>query len=793
MQGDSSLPALGPGALVAEKYRLEKELGRGAMGAVFSATTLTGERVAVKTLFRIVGGNATPEERARFLREASVSRSLKGEHIVRVHDHGFDPETGTPFMVMDLLQGEDLEAAITRLGPLSPQLAVTIVLQACRALEASHRAGVVHRDIKSSNIFLHDDGGVITTKVCDFGIAKVLDQDSLTATGSVMGSPLFMAPEQFRDAKNVDERTDVWSIGMTLYHALAGRPAFYQLETFAQLVVAITGASPIPPLQSLAPWVPSELAATVHGALIHDRGMRCPTVREFATAIAAIVAPLPKLSRDDFVPLPPEELVRRASLAPSRATWAELAPTGQSISDFETTDPLLGQLLADRYRLHRVLGRGGMGAVYEATTPGGESFAVKVIRPDLGEHKGREAIRRFVREAKASQGIDSPYVARIVDAGADEARGVPYLAMELLRGRDLGAVIKDNGPLEPDTILPAFVQACAGIGAAHARGIVHRDIKPANIFLHESKDGEVVAKVCDFGVAKQIVQVEEGTELTRTGGMLGSPMYMSPEQAQNAKNVDQRSDVWSLGVTLYEALTGMKAWEGSTMGELILAICTRDLQPVLELAPWVRPELADVVHRATRRAPGERYASADEMAAALRPLVSSPSMTMSTIRGVSPERRRTAIAARSSAKMQWTSDSTAQPTSTSSVASVAAPKRRAPLVAGIVIAGALVSAAAVQMLRQRTHESPPAPATPVVAGAASSVPPVVTLTPPVDTPTPATSGSAAVASASSGPSPPPPVVAAAGGGKKPVVPGPPAPGSASKPPPAAAPSFKTTW
>jgi len=790
MEGELPLPAhLAPGAVIAERYRLERLLGRGAMGAVFEATAPDGKRVALKALFRIAGGMVQRGERARFLREASVSRSLASEHIIQVQDHGFDPETGTPFLVMDLLEGQDLESAINRNGPLEPRLATTIILQACRGLEVAHGAGIVHRDIKPSNLFLHDSGAAITAKVCDFGIAKVLDQDSLTATGSVMGSPLFMAPEQFIDSKGVDERSDVWSLAMALYHALAGKPAFYEHETFAQLVVAVTTGK-IPPLQSLAPWVSGELACVVHGALLVNRAFRCPSIHEFAQALEVAVPSFPTLARGAIVPMTGQQRAHIAEVVAVPAHWRDVASAHGSLG---AADPLLGQVLAGRYRLERVLGRGGMGAVYEAKTNDGESFAVKVIRPDLGDTKGREAIRRFVREAKASQGIDSPYVARIVDAGADDARGVPYLAMELLRGRDLGALIKDVGPLEPSSILPAFVQACAGLAAAHARGIVHRDIKPANLFLHEMPNGEVVAKLCDFGVAKQLVQVDEAGELTRTGGMLGSPMYMSPEQAQNAKNVDYKSDLWSLGVSLYEALTGTKAWEGSTMGELILAICTRELQPMVEIAPWVRPEIADVVRRATERDPAKRFSSADEFAAALRPLVGSAPMTTRTIRGVSPERRRAAIAARASGRLPNFGDSSVgsvQPTSAVSIDRPPA-RSRAPLMAVVAAVSVLGVAGGVIALRG-SHAAPQAAA--AQAPTASTVPvasgaPVVavSLTPPPEvaamSATPTVSSPAAsiapIAAATAKKPLAAPIVSAAAAA--PTV----------KPPPA--PSFKTTW
>lgn len=784
--------------MVADRYRVERLLGQGAMGAVFEVTTSDGNRFALKSLFK-AGGRIGKGEHARFLREASITGKLTGENIARVHDHGFDPQTGNPFLVMDLLQGEDLEAAIARVGPLEPAIASAIVLQVCRALEGAHAAGIVHRDIKPPNIFLHAVGDSITVKTCDFGIAKLLDYgESLTATGSVLGSPLYMAPEQFRDSKGVDERSDVWSVAMTLYHALAGRPAMAAAQTFPELVMLVTRGD-IPPLQSVAPWVESDLAAVVHGALLVDRNARCPSVRQFAMALESASHPPMPIPRAAIAPMDPARRSRITERTVVPTSWADVSPPISST--IEHTDPLIGQTLSGRYRLQRVLGRGGMGAVYQAESSNGESFAVKVIRPDLGEHRGREAIRRFVREAKASQDIDSPYIARIVDAGADEERGLPYLAMELLRGRDLGALIRELGPLEPDTIVPLFVQALAGLSAAHARGVVHRDIKPANIFLHETPSGDVVAKLCDFGVAKQIVQVDESTELTKTGGVLGSPMYMSPEQAQNAKNVDLRSDIWSIGISMYEALTGTKAWEGSTMGELILAICTRTLQPMLEVAPWVRPEIAAAVHRATERDPAKRFASADEMAAALRPLVSRTTVGTGALRGVSPERRRAAIAARSSQQLPYTGDSsgTGQPNSAVSIAQ--APARTRGSLVAIVAVTAVLGAAGGAVLFARgsgvpaTGPSVPPQAAVLPTTAPTSSEPVMLAPPPESAaPEPPAASSPPVVASSA---PAPPVAAAkpvgAGGKTRAAAPKPSASSAPAAPTAPAAPSFKTTW
>jgi serine/threonine-protein kinase len=264
-----------------------------------------------------------------------------------------------------------------------------------------------------------------------------------------------------------------------------------------------------------------------------------------------------------------------------------------------------------------------MGAVYEVEDADGQRLAAKVISRGLAT-ENHPALARFAREAKASSAITSEHVARTLDAGSDDRLALPYIIMELLHGTDMSSVMKREGALAPQLAVRLVLQAARGIAAAHARKVVHRDIKPANLFLQvDEKTRGVTVKVCDFGVAKRTRSDESRRSashlsLTRTGGMLGSPMYMSPEQARNAKHVDGRADIWSLAVVLWEALTGKRLWGGQTsLGELIVCICTEPIQRVEEVSPWVPPDLARVVHKALERDLNQRTASMQSFVAAL--------------------------------------------------------------------------------------------------------------------------------------------------------------------------------
>ncbi len=284
---------------------------------------------------------------------------------------------------------------------------------------------------------------------------------------------------------------------------------------------------------------------------------------------------------------------------------------------------MIGTTIDGRYRIERQLGAGAMGSVFLAEhTSTGRKVAVKVIggelaRPDL--------VARFQREAKAAGAIDTQYITQVLDSGVDPATNMPYLAMEALSGEDLQQAIKRLGPLPVDVTLRIIAQACLGLQKAHEVGVVHRDIKPANLFLARRDGGERMVKLLDFGVAKvkmDHAQDAENAALTKTGSILGSPLFMSPEQARGSKDIDHRADIWSIGVVMYQALTGRSPFQHCTaLGELILAINSQEPPPVQQFAPWIPPEVAAIVHATLRRDPAERFQSAGDMYNAIRALL----------------------------------------------------------------------------------------------------------------------------------------------------------------------------
>ena len=309
-------PSIPPGTVLGGKYALGAKLGAGGMGMVFEATDEQGRAVAVKTL--LVGPNASAaaaETRARFDREIEATARLHHKNVLTLLDHGVDDATGAPYLVMPRMRGEDLGQLLARVKQLEPSVAVPLVLQACRGVAAGHAAGIIHRDIKPSNLFLEEEDGLVIVKVSDFGLAKVQDAgiDSLTKSGALMGTPHYMSPEQAQDAKRVDARTDVYSLGMVLYHALTGGPAFTSSGAFMGFLV---GQAAVAPVQQKAPWVTAEIARVVHAAVLRSAEARWPDLLELdlglvmaagfemanAPLYKASLAPLSRSTRDEIAP-----------------------------------------------------------------------------------------------------------------------------------------------------------------------------------------------------------------------------------------------------------------------------------------------------------------------------------------------------------------------------------------------------------------------------------------------------------------------------------------------------------
>ena len=274
-----------------------------------------------------------------------------------------------------------------------------------------------------------------------------------------------------------------------------------------------------------------------------------------------------------------------------------------------------GQILADKYRIVRMIGHGGMGSVYE-----GENVrirrrvAIKTLHAQVSEKP--DVLERFEREAQAAGRIGSEHIVEVLDMG-DLQDGSRFMVMEFLEGMTLGDRIVKQGRIAPRELVPIMAAMLDGLAAAHAAGIIHRDLKPANVFLTKLRNQPDFVKILDFGVSKFNVLNSEEMSMTRTGAVVGTPYYMSPEQAKGSRAIDHRADLYSAGVILYEAITGQVPFNAQTFNELIFKIALESPPPPEQFVPGLDPNFSVIMRRAMARDPIERFQSAIEMRDAL--------------------------------------------------------------------------------------------------------------------------------------------------------------------------------
>ncbi len=271
-----------------------------------------------------------------------------------------------------------------------------------------------------------------------------------------------------------------------------------------------------------------------------------------------------------------------------------------------------GIIFGGRYKLARPLGEGGMGAVWSAThTTIGREVAIKVLHPNVAAAEPT-AVDRFLNEAKICGSIRHPGIVDVVDFGkADD--GSPFIVMELLHGEALSTVLDRVKTLRPEEILPILRDIARALALAHDKGVIHRDLKPANLFLHRLPTGDVVAKVLDFGVSK-MTENGRSVKMTRADVLVGSPAYMSPEQAAGQVELDTRADIYSLGVILYEALSGEPPFLSQNYNALLIEVATKDVPLITERVQGLPKIVVDLVHDALIKDREQRIPTADDFA-----------------------------------------------------------------------------------------------------------------------------------------------------------------------------------
>jgi serine/threonine protein kinase/Tol biopolymer transport system component len=572
------------------RYRVLDRLGGGGAGVVYKAEDLKLERlVALKFLSTYRSTNEA--DKRRFLREARASSAVDHPNICTVYEID-ETDDGRLFIAMAFCDGETLKRKVER-GALPVAESIRIAAQIAAGLAAAHLKGIVHRDVKPANVIVAADGRL---KIVDFGIAKLADQSRLTRDGTAVGTAGYMAPEQVR-GEDVDPRTDVWALGVVLYEMVTGRTPFPG-DNDHDRIRSILNRDP-EPMAVLRPGVPAQLERIVTRALakrVGDRYAHMEAMREaLEGAAGSLGAPVQAENLDPTL--------RAIPMSPAMET-----------STFGDVDHLVGRTLA-HYRVVDYVGGGGMGVVYKAEDLRLErTVALKFLPPELT--RDPEAKVRFLQEARSASGLDHPNICTIHEVGETDD-GRLYLSMPHYGGETLRRRI-ERGPIPIDEAIDIAEQIARGLAKAHRGGIVHRDIKPANIMVTD--DG--VVKILDFGLAKLV----GAAAITRTGSSLGTPAYMSPEQARG-EDVDHRTDLWSFGIVLYEMVAGRRPFRGDHDQAVLYGILNETPKPLTELRPEAPPELARITAGLLAKATADRYVSADGPLGDLR-LLRNQTMTM---------------------------------------------------------------------------------------------------------------------------------------------------------------------
>lgn len=625
-------------------FLIERPLGRGGMAQVYFGRDVKLERpVAIKVIDVRYRGN--PAYAERFVREARTVATWRHENIVQIYYAG--DEADLYYFVMEYIDGLDLGQMLAQFGAegeLMPQPEVLRVGYAiASALDYAHAQGVIHRDVKPSNVMVARDGRVVLT---DFGLALDVEQGSL---GEVFGSSHYIAPEQAHRSAGALPQSDLYSLGVILFEMLTGTVPFNDPSPTAVALQHVTLPPPHP--RELNAALNPAVADVLLKALSKAAEARFQTGQALIAALADALAlkrgdeadetkpSSPILSNgvgEQNAPVPPaseplvdeNEATQHRNLAEpldqnrTKMNQGDLMPGGTPtlpISDSaevelaaglrqvaQPPDDLIGQQL-DEYQLEALLGRGGMARVYRGRDVRlNRAVAIKVI--DTPFQADTDYLMRFEREAQAIAQLEHPNVVTVYRFG--EANGLFYLAMRYVEGAGLDSLLatyraeeKFISATEASRIIR---EVCSALDYAHENGVIHRDVKPSNILLDRNK--RVI--LTDFGLALL-------TEVGTRGEIFGSPYYIAPEQAVSSAGAVPQSDLYAVGVILYQMFTGELPFYGEKPLEVARLHMTQPPRPPRTHRPELSPQLEAVILQALAKKPAERYPTGAALAEAL--------------------------------------------------------------------------------------------------------------------------------------------------------------------------------
>lgn len=553
-----------------DRYKIVKKLGAGGMGQVcLGIAEKTSREVAVKFLHDELQEDSAAS-RERFEREIKVLLELQAfRGIVRIEDYGRTPG-GSMFFVMEYLKSPTLDRIIEQHANGLPQiLAVQIALEILTILEPVHRRGFVHRDLKPQNISVTEDP--LSVFLLDFGLSKPVYEGEgfkkvtkrIEGRGfETPGSPHYMAVEQFIRPKSIDNRTDLYAVGVILYELLSGQPPFRGI--YVQDILRQHKETTAPALDRAGDGtkISYRLQAVINRALEKDQDKRFQDAGEFKEALFDILNMLTKILRPKKV-------------------------------------------LDASYRILRKLGQGGNSEVFEAEKlDDGQRVAIKIAREGGGGQWDEETLMN-----EADRALSHDNIVKVLEFGIFDGR--PALIMELMEGgtcEDLLKKYSETG-IPEDIFYATIIDCCRGLHHAHIAGMIHRDVKPGNML----RDKAGRTKVCDFGIAKRMEKKGTDREGVKATKMMGTALYMAPEMCGTEDAViDRKADVYAMGVMMYEMLSGHPPFED---GVLILRQLQDDPPPLQVRGTYKNPdELAKIVEKCMMKEREKRFQTMKELA-----------------------------------------------------------------------------------------------------------------------------------------------------------------------------------